>query len=230
LTGDAHFLEQAKDWAWTGVPFVYLVNPTGQAVGTYATIAVLGATHWKAPVWMGLPVQWCGLVYADALYRLHRHDPSGIWKTLADGITASGVQQTYPIGHATSQGLLPDSFNLRPQTRNMADINPGTVQANAVRLFNGRALYDFRVFRASGVMVHAPGAMDDVKQETQRVSFTVRGWSPQPYHVLIVGLTKTPRVRLNGQDAPLTEPHQFMEKEGRLILQVMGSPRIEIVR
>ena len=28
LTGDPELLEAAKYWAWTGVPFVYLVNPT----------------------------------------------------------------------------------------------------------------------------------------------------------------------------------------------------------
>src|SRR5207253_380680 len=75
LTGEPHFLEQARYWAWTGVPFLYLINPTAQPVGPYATIAVLGATHWTAPVWLGQPVQWCGLVYADALYRLAPYDP-----------------------------------------------------------------------------------------------------------------------------------------------------------
>jgi hypothetical protein len=45
---------------------------------------------------LGLPVQWCGLVYADALYRLVRDDPKGPWKQLADGITLSGIQQTWP--------------------------------------------------------------------------------------------------------------------------------------
>ena len=71
---------------------------TGQPVGPYATIPVLGATQWVAPNWMGLPVQWCGLVYADALYGLRMHDPYGPWKKLADGITASGVRQTWPLG------------------------------------------------------------------------------------------------------------------------------------
>ena len=98
ITGEPQFLEQAKYWAWTGVPFVYLVNPTDQAVGPYATIAVYGATQWVAPNWMGLPVQWCGLVYADALYRLVKYDPSGPWQQIAEGISASGVQQTWPFG------------------------------------------------------------------------------------------------------------------------------------
>ena len=32
----------------------------------------------------------------DALYRLAPHDPGGPWRRLADGIAASGVQQTVP--------------------------------------------------------------------------------------------------------------------------------------
>jgi hypothetical protein len=63
------------------VPFVYLVNPTAAqssgAVGPYATIPVLGATNWQAPNWIGLPVEWCGLVYADSLARLARLAPKG---------------------------------------------------------------------------------------------------------------------------------------------------------
>ena len=162
ITGDVHFLEQAKYWAWTGVPFVYLVNPTDQAVGPYATIAVYGATQWVAPNWMGLPVQWCGLVYADALYRLVKYDPAGPWNQIANGITASGIQQTWPRGLDTArQGLLPDSFNLRVQSRNDAAINPGTLLVNALRLYNRPALYDFQVFREAGIYVHAPCDIDN---------------------------------------------------------------------
>src|SRR6266404_9975202 len=135
LTGETQFLQQARYWAWTGVPFVYLVNPTDRPVGLYGTIAVFGATQWKAPVWLGLPVQWCGLVYAEALYRLVRDDPAGPWKRLADGITASGVQQSWPSTDRAMQGLLPDSFVLRTQHRNGPAINPATLLASATRFF-----------------------------------------------------------------------------------------------
>ena len=63
LTGDPDLLEQARYWAWTGVPFVYLTPPVPGEVGLYATIPVFGATQWVGP-WFGKPVQWCGLVYA----------------------------------------------------------------------------------------------------------------------------------------------------------------------
>ena len=108
LTGDAKYLDQARYWAWTGVPFVYLAPPIRPAnggtdkstdkntdgeyahapVGLYATIGVMGATNWQAPLWLGQPVQWIGLVYAAALQRLAPLDPSGPWQTIARGITA----------------------------------------------------------------------------------------------------------------------------------------------
>lgn len=228
LTGEAHFFEQARYWAWTGVPFVYVVNPTPHPVGPYATIPVLGATHWSHS-WLGLPVQWCGLVYSDALYRFIRHDPKGPWKQIADGITASGAQQNWPVGDAALQGLLPDSFNPGAQTRNGVAINPGTVQANAVRLFNRPEVYDFRVFRKAGLWIHAPGALTSLQEQAGRISFSVQSWAEQPYYVLVLGCRSTPSVRVGKQEVSLAGPNQFLEKERRLLLQLRGQSDVEIV-
>ena len=228
MTGDGSFFEQARYWAWTGVPFVYLADPTDGPVGRYATIAVLGATNWVAPVWLGQPVQWCGLVYADAVARFARHDPNGPWKRLADGITASGIQQTWPRGDPDRQGLLPDYYLLRPQTRDGPAINPGTLQTGAARLFDRPALYDFRAFPAGGLLVHAPGTLEDAREQSGRVTFKVRGWPKRPYHVLVSGITTEPRVRINGRTATLSAPHQYDAGNGRLILQVEGEPTIGI--
>lgn len=76
LTGDARMLERARYWAWTGVPFVYLTPPTAGKVGLYSTLAVYGATGWVGS-WFGRPVQWNGLVYADALRHLALYDATG---------------------------------------------------------------------------------------------------------------------------------------------------------
>lgn len=228
MTGERAFLEKAKYWAWTGVPFTYLVPPTPNPVGLYATTPVFGATQWVAPNWMGLPVQWCGLVYSDALYRLIRHDPAGPWKQLADGITASGIQQSFARSDPDLQALLPDSFSLRSQTRNPVAINPGTVQANAVRLYGKPGLYDFMAFRRAGLMAHAPGAIREASESSSRLTLSVEGWLDRPYHLLIVGFKQAPRVRINGRETPLTAPHQYLAETGRLILRVEGSPKIEI--
>jgi len=178
LTGDASYLDAAKYWAWTGVPFVYLDDPTGAGgVGPYATTPVLGSTNWVAPNWIGLPVQWCGLVYADALIELDRHDPDGPWSKIADGIAASGVLQTYPLDQP-SRGLLPDSFNLTSQARNPADINPGTLQPGALRLLVGpRARpYQFRALRGSGVWACVPGSVEVEVDRPGEAALVVHPW------------------------------------------------------
>jgi hypothetical protein len=228
LTGDPAFLAQARYWAWTGVPFVYLVNPTPQPIGLYSTIAVFGATSWRAPVWLGLPVQWCGLVYADALYRLVRDDPKGPWKQLADGITLSGIQQTWPAEDRDLQGLLPDSFVLRAQKRNGPAINPATLEACAARLFN-RPAYDFWSFRQNSVRVHAPGEISHAREQPGRVSFDIESWVEAPYYVLINGLAQQPRVAINGRPTDLSGGNQFLQKEGWLILELKGKARVDIV-
>lgn len=229
LTGKSRYLDQAKYWAWTGVPFVYLTAPA-EPVGPYAGIAVFGATQWKAPVWMGLPVQWCAVVYADALYQLAPHDAGGPWKKLADGITASGIQQTWPAGSdAMRQGLLPDSFNLHAQSRNNPAINPGTLESVAVRFFNRVPVYEFHSFRDAGLLVHVPGRLLDASEERGHLTCDVQSWAAGKYYVLIGGLTSAPRVWIDG--APLAAGDsrlQFVAPKGRLVLQLAGRRRLEI--
>ena len=201
-TGEPHFLQEARYWAWTGVPFVYLVNPTDGPVGVYSTIAVYGATNWQAPVWFGRPVQWCGLVYADALYRLGRHDSEGPWRRLADGIAAAGVQHTWKQNDANRQGLLPDWFAPREQVRAGPAINPGTVQASAARLYGLPPVYDYAVCRKAGLYVHAPGRVEVTDESATAVAFRVSGWPAGPYWVLVSGFgagrAQPPTVRING--------------------------------
>ncbi|MBM4090197.1 MAG: hypothetical protein FJ276_12365, partial [Planctomycetes bacterium] len=137
LTADPKYLEAARYWAWTGASMVYLDPPTSGPVGLYATTAVLGATNWVAPFWIGLPVQWCGLVYRSALQDLARLDPEmgPLWQQLASGITRSGLQQTFPIEDQERQGLLPDFFHLKAQQSDGPAISPGTVQANLAEAY-----------------------------------------------------------------------------------------------
>jgi hypothetical protein len=207
---------------------VYLSAPTPGRVGTYSTIAVLGATSWVAPVWIGLPVQWCGLVYADAVAQLAPHDPNGPWKQLADGIAISGVQQSWPTSDAERQGLLPDSYALRAQQRNGPAINPATTLLPAARMFGPPRLYEFRVFRAAGLMAHAPGEIGGVEESATAVAFTVAGWPAQPYWILVNGFNQAPVVKVNGQPVRLESPNEFPAGPGRLILQLERKARVEI--
>jgi hypothetical protein len=226
MTGRRAYLDQARYWAWTGLPFVYLILPVDGAVGAYATIAVFGATNWQAPNWMGMPVQWCGLVYADALYDLAELDPSGPWRRVADGIAASGIRQSFPKGDDKLYGLLPDSFNLRPQTRNGVAINPGTVQNVAARLFGLTPVYDMRAFRGRGVYVHAPGRIIEPAETTDCVSFEVDGWPPEPYFVLLAGLKGARSIFVNGAEVVGTPT--CSESEGCAVIRVEGHCRVRV--
>jgi hypothetical protein len=171
LTGDREFFDEARYWAWSGVPFVYLDRPTDTGrVGIYATIAVLGASNWVAPNWIGLPVQWCGLVYADALLDLWFHDRDPRWKLLADGIISSGYQQSWPAvsGAVISrtarerQGLLPDSFILESQQRSDPAINPATLLFPASRSMD-RPVYTRHCLKPGMGTIHIAGDVSGLR-------------------------------------------------------------------
>jgi hypothetical protein len=120
LTQKKEYLDEARRWALSGIPFVYLWSR--HPVMLYATTPVFGATGYRAPNWMGLPVQWCGGVYAYALALLAPHDKTLDWAHLARGILLSAEQQQYPDGPFL--GTLPDSFVLSAQRRQGPNINP----------------------------------------------------------------------------------------------------------
>jgi hypothetical protein len=123
LTGNREYLDRAQAWAVTGLPFVYQWNC--KPVMAYATTPVLGATNWRAPNWIGLPVQWCGYDYAYSLTMLMAHDKSFPWRQLAEGILIAAEQMQYPEG--PNAGCVPDSFDLATQTRRPPNINPCAV-------------------------------------------------------------------------------------------------------
>ena len=138
-TGDQKYLDAARRWAITGLPFVYLwedpeLKTAGQTENgddsyhpmmKYATIAVFGATIWIYPNWMGRPVQWCGLDYAHALIRLAKHDDTLDWKKIAEGIVGSAECQLCVEGDLV--GLLPDWIQLETQERVGPFTNPCAV-------------------------------------------------------------------------------------------------------
>ncbi|MCX7825546.1 MAG: hypothetical protein N2689_08295 [Verrucomicrobiae bacterium] len=123
LTGRGDYLDDARRWAISGLPFVY--QWSRHPIMNYATIAVLGATNWRAPNWIGLPVQWCGHVCAYALTTLAPHDKTLDWKRLAEGIQIAAEQMQYPDGEYA--GCLPDSFDLASQQRRPWNINPSAL-------------------------------------------------------------------------------------------------------
>jgi len=236
LSGQEKHLEQARYWAWTGVPFVYLYPPTPGRVGPYATIAVLGATNWKAPVWLGRPVQWCGLVYASALHLLSEYDPQSPWEQIANGITATGLQMSWPRSDAERQGLLPDFFDLSAQIAAGPAINPGTVQAHVPELYGKGKLYDVKKLTRTGWFIHAPCSIGNVREDAGRVAFTVDGWGEEPYYIVISGIEKTlvevSARKASGNSQPQSSfkraETQFHSEQRILVIALRGRSEIRV--
>jgi len=150
LTGKRKYLDLARKWAITGLPFVY--QWTCHPVMLYATTPVLGATNWRAPNWIGLPVQWCGYDYAYALTMLVPYDKTLNWRQVAEGILIAAEQMQYPDGEFA--GCVPDSFSLAEQRRNPWNINPCAIVSLRLAL-EGR-LDALAVVAADGHRVVAP--------------------------------------------------------------------------
>ncbi len=202
LSGNESYLDQARYWAWSGVPFLYLDSPVDGQIGTYATISVLGATNWVAPNWIGQPVQWCGLVYASALHALAEVDnvQGDFWRTLATGITLSGLQQTFPLDDQKRQGLLPDFFLLREQYRDGPAINPGTVQARLPEAYGKTPLYSVKRTGIGNMLVHAPGRIDVPRVEDDYITMPISVWTNEPYWIRITGESDVAQIQWRGQD------------------------------
>lgn len=162
-TGEKKYLDAARRWAVTGLPFVYFwtsqsieakADEATETIMKYATIPVFGATNWTAPNWIGLPVQWCGLDYGEALFMLSEHDKTFPWKKIATGILIAAEQMQYPNGICV--GLLPDSFVLADQRRAPHDINPSVLVMQRRRLAGEVESVDIAVSRDKKFRVVSP--------------------------------------------------------------------------
>jgi len=233
ISGRAEHLEQARYWAWTGLPFVYLDDPGEGQVGEYATIAVYGATNWKAPVWFGLPVQWCGLVYASSLYQLSQYDNTGPWEKIAKGISVTGLQMTWPRSDKERVGLLPDIFNLQQQHRDGPAINPGTVGAHIGQVYGTQKMYDIKRLKDKGWFIHAPCEIRDLEEAKNSVSMKLDGWADKSYCVLISGLQEKPAsiiVRRPGEQTPrdVSSDVRFYPDKRYMTVGLVGKSDIQI--
>ena len=176
LAGKKEYLEAARRWALSGVPFVYLWSRYPWML--YLTPPVYGATHYKAPLWIGRPVPWCGVVYAWALAGLARHDRTLDWRRLAWGILRAAQKAQYPSGPPA--GCLPDVLELRTGRRAGPSINPCALVTLQLAL-EGKAP-GLHAAPAGGRLLTAPFPIT-VKDG----DFTVHGPPGLPYQVLLDG-------------------------------------------
>jgi hypothetical protein len=126
LTGERKYLERARHWAVTGLPFVFFWDDPGIDALHFSTIPVFGATHYRGS-WFGRPVQWCGLDYAKSLIRLSRLEDelqgeTISWRRIAEGILNSATVQQYADGEF--KGAYPDFWLFHEDKGDGPAINP----------------------------------------------------------------------------------------------------------
>ena len=236
LRPDDKYLAEARHWAYTGLAFVYLVPPTyptaagKDPVGTYATCAVMGATQWVAPNWIGRPVQWCGLVYSAALYDLARIDPTHgpLWRKVAVGITHSGVRQTYALtDDPRYAGLLPDSWNLVKQDRYWCPINPGTVQENFLEAIDA-PFYSLRALASADAahpsLLHIAGSAEALPAADGARRARIACWSEKPSKAVVTRSPKPRAVTLDNQ----TVPFEYNAKHRAILLTLPARAQGEL--
>ena len=228
ISGDSKYLREAEYWALTGVPFVYLETPVPNIHkdGVYGTIAVLGSTAWVAPFWVGLPVQWCGLVYRNALYRyadvLPNQKAADYWRKMAAGITITGLQFSWQERDGDDPkkwGLLPDSFVLKTHGKGGPAINPGTVELYMPQAFGETPIIDKKMVK-TGVFVHALGGIE--KHGDNGVELNL--WPSKETDVLVSGLEQKPAA-VKWQGNPIEA--KWIEKHRAFVVSLKGNGLLE---
>ncbi len=234
LKPDPAYLREARHWAYGGLSMVYLVPPPFdfgedvKPVGLYATCAVMGATRWVAPNWIGRPVQWCGLVYSAALWDLARIEPNvkarKFWRNIATGITVSGARQNHTAAEPRFVGLLPDSWNLEHQLRYPIPINPGTLQENLAEYVK-MPFYSVRAGVCPGsnapALVHAAGDVEALAPEKGTLRCRVTLWPQSPSKVVVTRIAKPHNALFNGIPAKF----EYISERHAIVVELPASAR-----
>lgn len=132
ITGEEHYLERARYWARTGLPFVFFWSTEDRKVMKGADISVFGASWYVSPGWFGKPVQWCGLAYAYSLVQLAEYDNSFPWEQIAELIVRSAMWQQ--VDEGPMKGTYPDAWDLATNTPIPVHINPTLIMKNLFAL------------------------------------------------------------------------------------------------
>jgi len=206
-TGDASYLQQARRWALRGVPFIYLWRASDRPIMLGASIPVFGVTWLSQQPWFGVAVQWNGLVYAHALYRLAEHDNSIEWRRLADTITLCAVQQQEWVTecYPSDEGFYPDAFSITRGTEEYHwDLNPRLIPPCLARKVGFVPEPVTRVVRSGGraAAITAPG-LKSATWEGNRLQIEIEPPAALPaLFIFMSGLKGVDQVLLDGQPLP----------------------------
>jgi len=211
-TGERKWLDRAVYWARTGLPFLFAYNRPDTPGMRYASIPVFGTTFYTHS-WLGVPVQWNGMVYAYHLQHLAEHDDSFPWRTIADGITASGMwQQIEEEGRL--KGTYCDGWYEYCTDKRGAWINPEDIMVNLLALMGhdpdvSTALLPDPVSAhgADRKRVHISSAARVSKAEMAHgvIAADLAHFAGQTSHTLVAGIEEPTSVKAGDRELPRVE-------------------------
>ncbi len=186
-TGQSEYLLHAHYWAKTGLPFLYIWETSGRQVMRWASIAIFGSTFYTMS-WFGRPVQWNGMVYADAILRLAPYDRSWPWTEVARGILHSAMHQQRQV--EPGRGGYPDSWYLPDNTPVQGvDINPETLVKVLLRLQGLPAgVTTMPLGSERRTSVSTIGSIAVEKTTDGSVTLLVSGWQQSHRRLLVAGV------------------------------------------
>lgn len=214
MSGDAEFLDAAREWAQAGMAFVYLEEPHAEhppsvtdPYGLYATTAVFGASDWTLTNWIGRPVQWCGLVYARALQCLAGVEPdaarAAFWRRLASGIAFSGLKQCYTAAEPPYDGLLPDSFDPPSQRRYLGALATCSLVEAMGEIYGAPIHSLLRPYADRPYLVQAPGALKAIAADDgELLRLEVNAWPERDFEMLVTRIERPSSVLLGDLTLP----------------------------
>ena len=119
-SGNAHYLERAKHFAYAGLPFVYQTAQKEHML--YGTVGRFGGTNRHPPLHFGVLNTRVGIQYGYALNLLSKHDKQTDWHTVAFGILHTVENLQYTEG--SEAGCIPELFDVVLQERRGWKVNP----------------------------------------------------------------------------------------------------------
>jgi hypothetical protein len=240
-TGNLRWLHNAVYWAETGVPFQYLWTLPDKPMMLGASIPVFGSTFYKHS-WLGVPVQWCGLVYAYQIWHL-ANELEGVkanaggsplplalnfsakdWRRVTELITVSAMHQQFAEGERI--GAYPDSIS-QFEKRNPAFLNPEDILVNVLAISGHDP--DIKTARLGDVIVSSGATIEKLRRRNEKTEFELGWFAGEPSHTLVAGV-KPEKVLADGKllprsDTPVKgEPGWWWDaKRERLFLAVPHS-------
>ncbi|HZO83954.1 MAG TPA: hypothetical protein VFC26_01995, partial [Verrucomicrobiae bacterium] len=234
ITGDKRWLRHAVYWAETGVPFNYLWSLPDKPMMLGASIPVFGSTFYTHS-WLGMPVQWCGLVYAYHVFHLAEEldrTPLSLtlnfspadWKRTVELITVSAMYQQFADGDKI--GAYPDSIT-RFEQRNPAFLNPEDILVNVLALKGHDP--DIKTTRVQSAVISSAADIHNVRIDGDRLQFDLKWFQNESSHTLIKS-DKPASIRVNGAELDQSA-WKWDEKHHRTYLTIKHSTphmRIEL--